>query len=203
LFLDPFSENNADLDDRVLYATTSETSDDLSLVAKYPDRTPYREQASYRGDELGPRERPNTPQVAVTPLRVLRAPVVAFHVVITRPQDSPAAALFVDVDHRTRTRSLATDSNSSGTYEADIVLRATELGRSGKVIIGAGFGDTAAHARAARSVRQLFPYRVRNGNVEMLVPGVKNVKAQVGSHVKWRPVLTSTALDVEPRAATP
>jgi 4-amino-4-deoxy-L-arabinose transferase-like glycosyltransferase len=203
LFLDPFSENNADLDERVLYATTSETSDDLSLVAKYPDRTPYREQASFRGDELGPREAPNTPQVALMPLQVLRAPTVTFHVRVTNPQDVSVVTLRLDVDGRNTTRTLATNSKAGATYANDIVLRTSSLQTRGKVIVGVGYGETVAQANGNLAVRQLFPYRVRSGDVEMLLPGVKNVKALIGGHPKWRPTVSTTALDVEPRAATP
>jgi hypothetical protein len=203
LFTNPFSENDAELDDRVLYATTRGTSDDLSLVAKYPDRVPYREVASYRGDELGPRERPNTPDVALTPLTVRRGPTMTFDVRATNPQGAPVVTWFVDVDQRNVTRVLARNSTVGASYTEDFVVRAATLPRRGRIIIGVGYGQTIAQAHANRSVRQLFPYRVRNGEIELLAPGVKNVKADVGGKLKWRPVPSSAALDVEPRAATP
>lgn len=203
LFVNPYSENDADLDDRVLYATTSGTSADLSLVERYPDRVPYRQVTDYRGDELGPRERPNTPTVALTTLHVVRGPTVTFRVRATTPRHAPVVSVFVDVDQRHSTRVVATDSAPGATHTTNVAVRAPTLRPEGRIIVGVGYGQNVAQARADRAVRQLFPYRVRNGNVELLAPGVKQVKAPVGAHLKWRPLPSSAALDVVPRAAAP
>jgi hypothetical protein len=203
LFVNPFSANDAELDDQVLYATSGATSADLSLVERYPDRVPYREVASYRGDELGPRERPNTPEVALSRLHVLRGEAVTFHVHVTNPQGAPVVTLFVDIDHHDSTRVLTTTAKAGASLDSQLVVRSSTLARSGRIIIGAGYGQTVAQAHGNRSVRQLFPYRVRSGRIEMLVPGVKNLKAMVGDELKWRPVVSSSELDVEPRVTTP
>ena len=58
LFLNPYSENRRRPRDRVLFAT-EHGSADIDLMAKLPGRVPYRQALSFRGDELGPREKPN------------------------------------------------------------------------------------------------------------------------------------------------
>ena len=63
LFINPFGDNGADLDGRILFA-----SDDgpelLDLIREQPDRTPYLQRADRSVVDLLPSEHPRTPERA-------------------------------------------------------------------------------------------------------------------------------------------
>jgi hypothetical protein len=214
LFLDPFSENGAKLDDRVLYAVDRGPGN-FALISRMKDRTPYREQASFRGDTLGPRERPNTPKIAITPLKVLKGGVISFHVRITNPKGRRAVAAYLRLgtSEKVSWRTLATDSHAGAVYDTVWNVSVPGAGSTsvsalrhqrGGIFVGAGYGRTPGAAKH-RQVEQFFNYRVSGSSIELLVPPNKSRMENSDGEVRWVPKFSLPELRVEPRpvAASP
>jgi hypothetical protein len=204
LFLNPYSQNEPDLDDRVLFAV-DRGEENFELIERLGDRTPYREQASFRGDELGPRESPNTPEIELQPLDVLRSRAIRLRVRVDNPSNAEAVNVFLDVDGRVVNRVLP-----AGTRETTftVVPRGEAKGsavavgrRDGRILVGAGYGATPEEAQARPTVRHAFAFRTVGSDLELLVPAITARKTNVDGALKWRPVHELPELDVDPSAA--
>jgi hypothetical protein len=209
LFLNPFSANDADLQNRLLYSV-DRGSANFELLDKYPDRVPYRQLASYRGDELGPREQPNTPKIEVTKLSVLRSNVVRLQAHVTNVTGARNVAVFLNAGDDDSVVVRPLDDRSRRGQEYDVTWVVTVPGgprgmpvtaRDGKLIVGVGYGGTAREASAEPDARTSFPFRVHDDALEVLVPGIADVLTNVDGAQRYRPVFVPRQLDVEARAA--
>ncbi|MEO7428992.1 MAG: hypothetical protein ABIY48_06375, partial [Acidimicrobiales bacterium] len=79
LYLNPFSSNEGELDDRILYAADNGPAM-LDLIAHSPDRRPFVQQASVAAQDIGPRENPQHVEVHLTPVKVRRGPTITLAV---------------------------------------------------------------------------------------------------------------------------
>lgn len=76
MYTNPFSDNGADLDGRILFA--SDVGAGLvDLVLEHPERTPYLQQPDLSPDDLLPSEHPQVPEVVLTPIEVIKGGEVA------------------------------------------------------------------------------------------------------------------------------
>jgi hypothetical protein len=209
LFLNPFSANDPDLQNRLLYSVDNGAAN-FRLLDKYPDRVPYRQLASYRGDELGPREQPNKPKIQVTKLSVLRSNVVRLEAHVTNTTGERNVAVFLNSGAENAVVVRPLDNQSSRGKEYDVTWIVTAPGgprgtpvtaRAGKLIVGVGFGGSAAEAGSEADARTSYPFRVHGGDLEVLVPGIADVLTNVDGALRYRPVFVPRQLDVEARAA--
>ena len=209
-FLNPYSANGPELDQRVLFAVDRGPAN-LDLIEAMPDRTPYLQKTSKL--VLRPRPVERRPTVSVTRLDVQRGGSVSLHVRITNPRGSPTVAAYLKFGDHLEWRTLSTDATAEGVYETDWTLVAPNgdggeehetaipltsrlgLGR-GFLIAGVGFGASEEVARANPSVRQIFPYRIDGSAVELLLPAEKTRQVTVAGRRTWRLAKSPPELDV-------
>lgn len=196
MLLDPYAVNAPGMNGKVLYASDL-LSRDVDLVLANRDRRPFRLDPSYRADELGPRETPNTPQLGLVALRVERQ-VGSFtlHAVVTNPTDSPVVTVRVTVDDRVVTRTLARQSRRGARHEIDWTVSTTATGTNGSVARNADGELTFAVGYGAFGVttfptaREIVNYRLRDGAFDVLLPGrLERLVDLGGGNLQWRPEL--------------
>ncbi len=176
LHLNPFSENPPDLDGRLLYAT-DRGPQNLELIARHPDRTPYFERTNLTTEEtLADFDLP-VPTITVTPIAVERGRELVVRVRMTSPGDEPVVAATLHVGGRAYPRVLSTDAREGDTFDAewtvsnaggaadDVVLDQ----RRGTFAVNSGVGTAPDAIRAVDQVQ--LAYRVDGGDVEILTPG--------------------------------
>ena len=214
LFLDPFSENNSALSDRVLYAV-DRGSDNFRLIERLRNRVAYREVASFRGDTLGPREDPNTPKIEIQRLRVLRGGVIQFHVQIKNARGRRVVASYLGLGRRANSRWRILDLHSRKGEVYDTVYNIAVPGSPaagspavaalpqarGALLIGAGFGPTVGAAKHGR-VENYYSFRAVGREVELLLPPRTSRMAFSDGVQRWVPAFDLPELHVEPRAVT-
>jgi hypothetical protein len=195
LFINPYGDNGADLDGRILFAGDN-GPELLDLVREQPDRAPYLQRADLSVVDLLPSEHPRTPHVQLTPMEVLRGDV---HLTGTvRPVEDAAATVWwaevdgsviVDPEPVTATRSVDLDLTSVELPEG---LHTLELR------LGSGVDD----GDAARSplVRRTFYVRVTDGEIELLAPGTaaRQVLRGDAAEAVWEDALSVPELLVDP-----
>lgn len=206
LYLNPFSSNGPQLDDRILYAADTDASM-LDLIAEMPDRTPYLQQATVPSQELGPREDPYDVAVTLTPIEVARGAALDLQVQVAAT-DASAVVVTVEGGVTTPTvtrpggpdRSLTLHLTSTATGDDAVVLAG-----EGTLVVTAGYGDTPAAATTTPTVRRLIQYRVVDGEIELLLPTAAQ-RLEVVDHVpQWRHMvdLAELAVTVTPVPAAP
>jgi hypothetical protein len=182
LFLNPFSENPADLDGRILWATDQGAAN-LDLIAQHPGRTPYLQQTSVPPSQKSPTDDPVTPVVTTERLHVLQTEIAAIHARITNPTDAPVVVASIQVGSEpAQTRVVATDSTRGAVYDVVWPVVAPAVGTAadpapivklppgaGNAVVSAGFGDRAASAGARPSVRSVIPFQAGQHS-EFLLP---------------------------------
>jgi 4-amino-4-deoxy-L-arabinose transferase-like glycosyltransferase len=183
LFLNPFSENGPDLDDRVLFAA-DEGAFNLDMIARYPDRVAYLEKTSVTPEKSSPNDHPETPVISLVKLHVLRGHTVTFHTQITNTTGDPVVVAEFRVGGHLERRTLATDSTKGSVYETDWVVPVASASPVGDITVRAGFG-ASAEAAATASLRQVFGSRVSDGRLEVLLPSRKSHTGVVLGKVKW------------------
>lgn len=208
MLLDPYAVNAPDMNGQVLYATDL-ASRDVDLIESRPDRQPFRLQPSYRGDELGPSESPNTPQLGIVALRVERfAGSFTVHVTVTNPTDQPTVVAHMAVDKTVATRTLSRSSRRGARHELDWTVTTGDPGRDGsrarnaegELTITVGFGSLTVFTPP--SVRALVDYRLRNGTFAVLLPArterrINHPIPGMSRNLQWRPALATPELDVQ------
>jgi 4-amino-4-deoxy-L-arabinose transferase-like glycosyltransferase len=221
LFLNPYSANNADLTDRVLYAA-DRGDRNIELIDRMPDRTPYRQSASFRGDLLGPSEKPNTPTIEVTPLTVQRGREIELRARITNVNGASVVAAYLRFagERRERWRTVATNSTKGAAYDVRWRLTLPERGGGdetdasgtvtlplpapgGSLQVGVGFGSSERQARRPLA-RSVMPFRVEDSSeIELLLPE-RRQRAEATVHgTKWNPVSTLPELSTATTVAAP
>lgn len=198
MFLDPYSANTPDLDGHVLWAV-DRGAKNLGLMARYPERVAYRMQASYRGDELGPTERPKTPEIAVIPLGSARADSFVVVAGITNTPGARRVMASFTIDGRDQ-RVDATPKPGDGDRSQLRWSMPRPERTTGTIVLGVGFGSTRDAARKP-IVRQVVPYRVVDGQIEVLLPARAERLSDVGNGIfNWRPTfeLPELMISIEP-----
>lgn len=214
MYLNPFSANNAELTGRLLYAADRGAAD-LDLIAARPDRIPYLQRPSLQPYEMGPQTFPKTPTISIVRMRIIRGKGVSLHVRITNPKHSATVAAYIKINQTVRWRTLATHATTDGSYEVDWRVGVADAAgssdasilqlshRLGSVTVGVGYGRTAQAARNNPSAKQIYPYRLHGGKVEVLLPPVAaralTKKGKKGERL-WRLVEHLPNVQVTPTA---
>ncbi len=221
MFLNPYSANEPDLDGRVLWST-ERLGRDVDLIEATPDRTPYRMQASFRGDELGPSDAPKVPEIDLIPLSTTRGASLELGAVVTNPTEFAVVTATVTIDGRVVAQRVVSESSRrDDRLEFDWVVAASDLATSsgvptsspsgdervtvlteeyGSVVLSFGFGpDRRAAARPV--VQHVIGYRVADGDVAMVLPARAERLADVGGpKLRWRPTVDLPEVDLDVRA---
>jgi hypothetical protein len=195
LFTNPFSDNGADLDGRILFAGDN-GPELLDLLAEHPDRAPYLQRADRSVIELLPSEHPVTPHVTLTPIELLEGAVHLRGRVA--PVDGAAVtALWVEVDG-TVARPV-----EYVTRAQDIDIDLADLGLTPglhTVEVRLGTGADEGAASTSPRVRRTFYARAASGEVQVLAPGTaaRWVQRHEGSPPQWEDALTVPELPLDP-----
>lgn len=187
LYLNPFSSNGPDLDDRVLYASDSDP-EMLDLIAEMPDRTPYLQQGSVSAPEVGPREDPYDLDVTLIPVEVRRAPALDLAVTASAPPDAARIVVVLEADGVREVRSA---DGRDGTFAPRFRVTApggggNELAARGHLSITVGYGVDDADALAHPEARHEVEFRVVEGDIEALVPSAAFRNTRVYQELQWR-----------------
>ena len=206
LYANPFSSNPPDLDADILYAVAGSPAM-LDLIAEHPDRAPYLQQGSIASPELGPREDPYDLDVAILPVVVHRGRGLDLSVTVDPPAGTSHVAITVSTGAATDQRTV----DAGGTVTLDLRLgeeggtdaaAALDLLARGTVAVTVGYGNSPADAERAPSVRQLIPYRVAGGAVELLLPAAAQRLTLVDDELEWRHVPAVPDLQVAVRGGS-
>lgn len=203
LYLNPFSSNGPELDDQILYASDGSPSM-LDLIASMPDRTPYLQQGSVPSQETGPREDPYDLQVRLTPVEVRRGRTLTLDLVAEPPAGAGFASIRVQAGATDRRRTIEvgpgplTEQIELGTGP-DRAAGAIELEERGAIRVTVGYGTTAAEAESSPLARHEIQYRVVDGRIEAMLPGLDRRRVAVGDSFQWRHVVGLTELTVAVR----
>ena len=192
LFVNPFGDNGADLDGRILYASDS-GPELLDLVEAHPERTPYLQRADLSVVDLLPSEHPRTPRVSLTEMKVLRG---AVHLVgsATSAAGSPSVR-WVEVDGVLN----GTTVPVSGTRVVDIDVAALGL-PAGLHTLEVMVGADDARSPGRPLVRRTFYVRVTSDGVEILAPGTaaRMVQRPGAPQARWEDALDVPELVLHP-----
>jgi len=194
LFVNPFGDNGANLDGRILYAADA-GPELLDLVQEQSDRTPYLQRADLSVVELFPSEHPHTPHVQLTRMEVLTGDV---HLAGTvSPGDGAATAWWVESDGAV----VASPQPVSSRSAIDVDVAALDLPDGLHTLeLRVGAGDDATDAARSPLVRRTFYVRATRGRVELLAPGTAARWVKRGDAVAagWEDALTVPELLVDP-----
>lgn len=194
MFLNPFSANAPNLDDQVLWAV-DRVGENIALIEAMPERTAYRMQASFRGDELDPDEQPLVAKISLLPLDIVHGDKLVVRADIENPTEHPVVVVTMRIDGRLVQRTLADDSERGAHHEFTWTLSRADASKLGSVLgladgtytLGVGFGATRAEA-AVPTVRSVLPYRTTDRGIDALVP-VRAERLSVIDRrkLRWRP----------------
>lgn len=197
LFLNPFSSNGPQLDDRILYAVDEEPAM-LDLLAEQPERTAYLQLATSPQEDLGPKEDPVDFEVVLVPVTVERGATLELQVAAAPRRGEAVASVTVAVAGRSIQRSapvgdaLAPITIGPPGGSADIALPPRGLLR-----ITLGYGATEADALRSPVAQQRMVFRLVDDTVEALLPTSRFSRDVFGDHEEWRRRLDTPDLAVE------
>jgi hypothetical protein len=197
LYLNPFSSNGPELDDRILYAADTDAAM-LDLIAELPDRTPYLQQATIAAQELGPREDPYDVAVSLTPIEVARGTALDVRVEVAAT-DASHVAITVEGGATPRTDRLRGGAGQTVTLHLTSTAAGGDtiaLAGAGALVVTAGYGETAAEAASEPAVRQLIYFRVVDGEIEVLLPTAAQRLEVVDDVPQWRRAVANPELTV-------
>ncbi len=196
MFYNPYSANTPNLDGRVVWAV-DRAGENVRLIDALANRTAYRMQASYRGDELGPDETPKTPVISLIPLEVVRGQELVVSAVINNPANEPAVVVTLWIDGKVVQETIATNSSYGDRHlfswrlsTGDAASGGSHLnGGVGTFTIGVGFGSSTSDA-SAPTVRRVLPYRVDTSTIDVVVPlRAERLSDIDGPKLRWRPTV--------------
>ena len=215
IHLNPFSENTADLDGPILYAT-DRGAENLDLIAARPGRRVYFERTNLTTEEtLNDFDLP-IPTITVTTMHVERAPSLTLRTRVTNPTNDPVVVAYLKVGTRVEQRTLSTTASKGDVFETEWQVAPPDTAATTgavaldsptrTVVVGAGWGATPNDALTPRQVRDRFSYRIAGTSVEMLTPG-RTFTARLKpnkQHFTLQRVTTlpSLSVDVSPAATT-
>ncbi len=198
MFHNPFSSNRANLDGPVLYAV-DRGAQNFRLMDAYPGRTPYVQRTSIPPTGEVPNDHPVTPEITLTPIRVVRAPAIALRTRVDSGAMPAGARFYLAVAGAVvdgwpapdpaapratvRIRAAASPVCASGGPSGRVLEECVD--GSGTITIGLGTGATAAEAARHPLYRQDLHYRVRSGSVELLEPIDSFRRGRYGRSHRW------------------
>ena len=196
LFLNPFSANGPQLNDRILYAV-DQRPDMLDLIADEPNRRPYLQWASASQEDLGPKEKPVSFDVVLEPVTVARGATLNLQVTAGDPHGESVVAIEVRVDGQSIRRHAPagtplpplTIGPPGGT--ADLILPPR-----GVLVITLGYGATEEAALTAPRAQHRMVFRRVGSEVEVLVPANRFVYEKLLDRSEWRHRLITPDLAV-------
>ena len=193
LFVNPFSDNGADLDGRILYASDS-GPELLDLVEAHPDRTPYLQRANLSVVDLLPSEHPRTPTVSLTPMQALRGNVHLMGTV--GAPGGPVSARWIEVDGKRVGDTLPVSGEEP--IDIDVLALGLSPGLHSLDVIG---GRTSGASTPAPMVRRAFYVRVGSDEVTLLAPGTASrmVRRPGAKEARWEDALDVPELRLTPR----
>jgi hypothetical protein len=205
LYMNPFSSNGPDLDDRILYAAGGSPSM-LEHMAAMPLSTAYLQRASVPSQEVGPREHPYDLQVSLTPVEVRSGPSLTVTVTLDPPAGASHASLRIQAGAVDVRRAVELDDDGVSTDRFVVGLPTSTddteipLDERGAIRVTVGYGDSAAAAAGDPTARHTLQYRVVDGTIEVLLPSTEQRNMPVGRNRQWRHVvgLPELRLDVAP-----
>jgi 4-amino-4-deoxy-L-arabinose transferase-like glycosyltransferase len=200
MFLNPYSANQPDLDGPVVWAT-EQLGHDVDLIRAYPERTPYRMQASFRGDELGPDEQPKIPEIELLPLEVVDGSSLRIAADIQNTTALPFVVVTVTLDGRVIDQRVISKTSSNGarhdfewvlhhsprTNGPDSANESVVSGNYGALVVSVGFG--ADRRTAARPlVQRVVGYSGQGVDLAAVVPARGERLSDIGGpKLRWRP----------------
>jgi len=199
----PFLENDASLDQPVLYAE-QRGARDLELVDGHPDRALYR-----LTQQLAP-GRTTGGRLAIDRLRVTSGPTVTVHLRLTNPTDRPVAVTYADVAGGAISRVLDRSSAPGRSYDVSWTVavpgadtpppgdgvRLPAGSTSGVLSLGLRVEQAGAGAAdLGRRWEQRIAYRLVDGGtrVELLLPGERWFRED-GPGAPWVPDASAHAV---------
>jgi hypothetical protein len=181
LFLNPFSSNGPDLDDRILYATDRSPAM-LDLIAEQPDRTPYLQLGSVAAAEVGPREDPYDLEVDLLPVTVERGRSLSLAVEAAPQSGEDRLVVIVEGDGFRTEQEAPADAGASVVVDVPV----SDLAPRGHLSVIVGYGADADAARRAPALRHELEYRIVDDVIEVLLPSAAYRNTLVGGELQWR-----------------
>jgi hypothetical protein len=184
MHLNPYSANEADLSNRILFAV-DRGAENLDLITAHPERTIYLERTTDPGfdDPVLYHDAP-VPSVSLIPLQVLHGNTATLRLRITHRSDDPAVVAYIQVGDRIERRVLATNAKRGETFEAEWTVApagsvavaagaAPLVERLGEIRVGVGSGTTPDEALAGKQRVEQFSYRrdEQAARIDVLYPG--------------------------------
>jgi hypothetical protein len=180
----PFLQNDPSLRQPVLYAEQRGAAD-LALVARFPERFPYR----LSEDDDGP--------PVVEPLRVDAGPAVPLRLRLTAPPGAASAVAYLRVGDRTYEQPLDPSGEVTWTVAARGAApsdpSAVVLPRDGVLAVGLAARSPGDDGPGDRWERRIAHRTVDGGDrVELLRPGQARARVDGGS---WAPDATGSPVE--------
>ncbi len=194
LFANPFARNHPDLDGDILFAVDNGVQV-MELVLEQDDRVPYLQRADRSTIDLLPSERPQKPEVLLTPMEVLGGDVRLAGQVLPTTDQGPSTVWWVEVDDRLVGPVTAVDGETA--IEVDV--RSLELGPGYHTIeVFVGHGDDAFDAASTPRERRTFYARMTDTGPEVLAPGTaaRTVKRPGDRIARWEETISLPSLSV-------
>ena len=181
LFLNPFSSNGPDLDDRILYAADRDPAM-LDLIAEQPDRTAYLQLGSVAAAEVGPREDSYDLDVELLPVTVERGRSLSLAIEMAPRRRDDVVVVIVEGDGFREEHEARADAGT----EVRVDVPITDLAPRGHLSVIVGYGAELDDARAAPALRHELEYRIVDGEIEVLLPSAAYRNTLVGGELQWR-----------------
>lgn len=199
LFVNPFGDNGADLDGRILYAADG-GPELIELVEQEADRTAYLQRANRSVIDLLPSEHPRTPEVTLTPLVLLTGDVRLVGTVTPAPA-AAATVWWLEASGVVLTDPVPVARRGP----VDIDVTAVDLPAGLHTLeLRLGWGPTPDDAFRSPQVRRSFYVRVDGaGSFDLLAPGTASrlVLRPKAARPEWEDALSLPELLVDPRGA--
>ncbi len=195
LFLNPFSANRPNLDGPVLWAV-DHGARDFALMDAYPDRRPFLQRTSIPPDGQVPNDHPETPEVTLTPIRVVQGGSVVLRTSVRGGRLPAGARLYARMFGEVVNSWPAVGGASAelrvragaAPVGPDGVIHEYGLDGVGTITLGIGRGTTAADAAAHPLYRQDLHYRVQDGTVAVMTPYEEFHRVVWGDTRRWAPL---------------
>jgi 4-amino-4-deoxy-L-arabinose transferase-like glycosyltransferase len=202
MFVNPFSANGPNLDDRILYAIDRGPAN-INFIRSRPGRVVYAQTTSLLPDELLPRAHPLTPRVSLTRLHLAQTSRLVLDARITAPAAGDTVIASLSTGASTVHRTLTTHARAGAVYETRWTVDATNTRTLGTIRVGAGFGPDATSARARDVQRESIPYSRSGAVMVLLMPPRMELSVRYGKKYERRIVMRLPNLEVTPTLAGP